>query len=295
MIQNLEAELETSKSSLAERLKQMRDLQKENDGLQNEVEKIQAEIKATATNVMEVCERRDYFSNKCDELVSNNEKLNDKVEHLRLESVTLNQEMEALKAAKERHLEEIDIIKKSNEEIQRKSSSLLKNNLAVVKERDELEKAIPNLIESSELVRDLKATIKSLEDDLESKRQAIRHLQLRSNEMKKMLMKNNTNNGDCSSQSPPPSPNLVGASGISKRESSQSPALVEDCALVSEVSLEYLRHVVLKFLTSTELDKQRQMTRAVATLLQFSAAEERKLQDYLDWKMSWFGPKPATL
>jgi len=100
--------------------------------------------------------------------------------------------------------------------------------------------------------------------------------------MNKEQMKQETNNGGLSS------------SPSSKRESSMTPPslTVEDCVFVSEVTLEYLRHVIFKFLTSTELDKQKQMTRAVATLLQFSAEEERKLQDYLDWKMSWFGSKP---
>ena len=58
--------------------------------------------------------------------------------------------------------------------------------------------------------------------------------------------------------------------------------------LVSDVTLKYLRHLIFKFLTSPEIEA-RQMTRAVATLLQFSAEEEKKLQDCLSWKMSWFG------
>ncbi|CAF1014563.1 unnamed protein product [Rotaria sordida] len=62
-------------------------------------------------------------------------------------------------------------------------------------------------------------------------------------------------------------------------------------------NFKYLKHVLLKFMTSTE-DEAIHLIRAVSTLLNFSADEERLLRETLDYKMSWFGKvsrhKPLT-
>lgn len=58
-----------------------------------------------------------------------------------------------------------------------------------------------------------------------------------------------------------------------------------------DINFKYLKHVIIKFLTSREYEAQH-LTRAVATLLKFSPEEEKLLHDTLEWKMSWFGTKP---
>lgn len=58
-----------------------------------------------------------------------------------------------------------------------------------------------------------------------------------------------------------------------------------------DINFKYLKHVIIKFLTSREYEAQH-LIRAVATLLKFSPEEEKLLQDTLDWKMSWFGTRP---
>lgn len=58
-----------------------------------------------------------------------------------------------------------------------------------------------------------------------------------------------------------------------------------------DVNFKYLKHVIIKFLTSREYEAQH-LTKAVSTLLKFSADEEKLLQDTLEWKMSWFGSRP---
>ena len=84
------------------------------------------------------------------------------------------------------------------------------------------------------------------------------------------------------------------------RESSPRPTLSPTVSLpensdpTSSVTLAYMRHVILKFLTSPEVESK-QMTRALAVILQFTKEEEKRLEAYLDWKMSWFGPKPKLL
>ncbi|XP_055384573.1 golgin subfamily A member 1 [Condylostylus longicornis] len=61
--------------------------------------------------------------------------------------------------------------------------------------------------------------------------------------------------------------------------------------IMDEVNFKYLKHVIVKFLTSREVEA-RHLIRAVATLLHLTTDEEKLLHDTLNWKMSWFGTKP---
>ncbi|XP_062136343.1 golgin subfamily A member 1 isoform X1 [Drosophila sulfurigaster albostrigata] len=65
-----------------------------------------------------------------------------------------------------------------------------------------------------------------------------------------------------------------------------------NCIIMDEVNFKYLKHVIIKFLTSREVEA-RHLVRAVSTLLQLSQEEEKLLHDTLDYKMSWFGVKPS--
>lgn len=60
-----------------------------------------------------------------------------------------------------------------------------------------------------------------------------------------------------------------------------------------DINFKYLKHVLIKFLTSREYEAQH-LIRAVSTLLKFSPEEEKLLHDTLEWKMSWFGPRPKV-
>merc|ERR1711956_181431 len=84
-------------------------------------------------------------------------------------------------------------------------------------------------------------------------------------------------------------------SHIFSHDFKDSPSPNSEPEVISSVTLAYMRHVILKFLTSPEVESK-QMTRALSTILQFTKEEELRLQAYLDWKMSWFaGPKPKLL
>ncbi|XP_041675699.1 LOW QUALITY PROTEIN: golgin subfamily A member 1 [Drosophila eugracilis] len=65
-----------------------------------------------------------------------------------------------------------------------------------------------------------------------------------------------------------------------------------NCIIMDEVNFQYLKHVIVKFLTSREVEA-RHLVRAVSTLLQLTSEEEKLLHDTLNWKMSWFGMKPT--
>ncbi|XP_076005568.1 golgin subfamily A member 1 isoform X2 [Genypterus blacodes] len=59
-----------------------------------------------------------------------------------------------------------------------------------------------------------------------------------------------------------------------------------------EINFEYLKHVVLKFMSSREAEAF-QLIRAVSVLLNFTRDEEDMLKQTLEYKMSWFGSKPS--
>uniref|UniRef100_A0A3P9L9C4 Golgin subfamily A member 1 n=1 Tax=Oryzias latipes TaxID=8090 RepID=A0A3P9L9C4_ORYLA len=59
-----------------------------------------------------------------------------------------------------------------------------------------------------------------------------------------------------------------------------------------EINFEYLKHVVLKFMSSREAEAY-QLIRAVSVLLHFTREEEDMLKQTLEYKMSWFGSKPT--
>ncbi|XP_023296937.2 golgin subfamily A member 1 [Lucilia cuprina] len=67
--------------------------------------------------------------------------------------------------------------------------------------------------------------------------------------------------------------------------------LIKNSIIMDEVNFKYLKHVIVKFLTSREVEA-RHLIRAVATLLKLTKEEEKLLHDTLNWKMSWFGSKP---
>nr|XP_056716927.1 golgin subfamily A member 1 [Euleptes europaea] len=59
-----------------------------------------------------------------------------------------------------------------------------------------------------------------------------------------------------------------------------------------EINFEYLKHVVLKFMSCRESEAFH-LIKAVSVLLNFSQEEERMLKETLEYKMSWFGSKPS--
>lgn len=59
-----------------------------------------------------------------------------------------------------------------------------------------------------------------------------------------------------------------------------------------EINFEYLKHVVLKFMSAREAEAFH-LIKAVSVLLNFSVEEENLLKETLEYKMSWFGSKPS--
>ena len=290
-ISALESEIERINAILQRRLIEIRDCQRSKDDLSVEVEKGQSLVQ-DLQDQLQVAERLNTaLQNDCKELTN----------QINVLKETSTESVKSVEILHEKNLRLQEENEKLNEDIvtERQECQLLSTKLTnTLKEKDDLEKSIPGLVETSELVRHLKTTVDDLEDSLEEKNQAVRHLQLRANEMKKMLQKEMKSNGIVAGPPPPlpgssspsisPSPNSVGCDQVSSS--------VTDSHPVSDVTLRYLKNVIFKFLTSPETEAK-QMTRALATLLDFSQEEEKTLSEFLEWKVSWFafGAKPKLM
>ncbi|XP_037652844.1 golgin subfamily A member 1 isoform X1 [Choloepus didactylus] len=75
---------------------------------------------------------------------------------------------------------------------------------------------------------------------------------------------------------------------------STAPSVTNNADLTDarEINFEYLKHVVLKFMSCRESEAFH-LIKAVSVLLNFSQEEENMLKETLEYKMSWFGSKPA--
>ncbi|XP_036864067.2 golgin subfamily A member 1 [Manis javanica] len=126
-----------------------------------------------------------------------------------------------------------------------------------------------------------------LEQQLLEKNKTIKQMQQRMLELKKTLQKELKIRPDnelfeVREKPGPEMPNLA-------------PAVTNNADLTTdarEVNFEYLKHVVLKFMSCRESEAFH-LIKAVSVLLNFSQEEENMLKETLEYKMSWFGSKPA--
>uniref|UniRef100_A0A224XJM3 Putative golgin subfamily protein a member 1 n=1 Tax=Panstrongylus lignarius TaxID=156445 RepID=A0A224XJM3_9HEMI len=126
----------------------------------------------------------------------------------------------------------------------------------------------------------LKSNLTRLEEELFEKNKAIRVLQQKLADMKKTLQRELKVTDNGSSTEVISNHNTITGQSITNKTNGDN-----------EVNFLYLKHVIMKFLTSREYEALH-LTKAVATLLKLSAEEECLLKDTIDWKMSWFRSKP---
>ncbi|XP_068167238.1 golgin subfamily A member 1 isoform X2 [Antennarius striatus] len=137
---------------------------------------------------------------------------------------------------------------------------------------------------------DKNRTIKQLQQRLaELKRTLQKELKLKSEpeaEGKERLPETRADKQEGVSPEPPAAPSL------SPRPPSTTVTNASDLNDSREINFEYLKHVVLKFMSSREAEAY-QLIRAVSVLLNFTHEEEDMLKQTLEYKMSWFGSKPS--
>ncbi|XP_069744447.1 golgin subfamily A member 1 isoform X2 [Narcine bancroftii] len=128
-----------------------------------------------------------------------------------------------------------------------------------------------------------------LEQQLVEKNKTIKQLLQRLAELKKTLQKELKMKPE------------MEAAEVRERSCFEVPATVSNSSTVvnnsdlsdsREINFEYLKHVLLKFMSVRESEAY-QLVKAVSVLLNFTREEESMLKESLEYKMSWFGSKPA--
>lgn len=148
-----------------------------------------------------------------------------------------------------------------------------------------LEEAERNREKMERNERILKSNLLDLEEQLSEKNKTIKVLQQRLADMKKTLQR------ELKIPSSSLDSDAEASAAILNPSSSKTVTAKHNNSREDDVNFKYLKHVLIKFLTSREYEALH-LTRAVATLLHFSPEEERLLQETLEWKMSWFGTRP---
>lgn len=165
------------------------------------------------------------------------------------------------------------------------------NGTVTVNDLDELQKVNKDL---EQQVAEKNMTIKQLQQRLvELKRTLQKELKLKPDpdaESKERLQDKSADKGvsetatSATAQAPAPGPPPI-TSNTTVINSS-------DLTDTREINFDYLKHVVLKFMSSREAEAF-QLIRAVSVLLHFTEEEEDMLKQTLEYKMSWFGSKPT--
>ncbi|KAJ8379572.1 hypothetical protein SKAU_G00003500 [Synaphobranchus kaupii] len=143
---------------------------------------------------------------------------------------------------------------------------------------------------------------KELEQQLSEKNKTIKQLQQRLAELKRTLQKELKLKPDQESEGKeklpegrvekPEGPERLYPETLPPGFSSTTVTNTSDLNDSREINFEYLKHVVLKFMSSREAEAY-QLIKAVSVLLNFSREEEDMLKETLEYKMSWFGSKPS--
>ncbi|KAM5299870.1 golgin subfamily A member 1 isoform 1-T1 [Ctenodactylus gundi] len=135
-------------------------------------------------------------------------------------------------------------------------------------------------------LRQLQKEKQDLEQQLTEKNKTIKQMQQRMLELKKTLQKELKIRPDSE------------LFDVREKPGSEMPNMAPsvtnnaDLTDAREINFEYLKHVVLKFMSCRESEAFH-LIKAVSVLLNFSQEEENMLKETLEYKMSWFGSKPA--
>ncbi|KAG4069110.1 hypothetical protein HA402_008421 [Bradysia odoriphaga] len=213
-----------------------------------------------------------------------------------LQNAEISQELSILKQELKGETAEVTELSESNQKLQQTLHEC-ETELSALRSRNEQLEVIASEQKSKTEIID------ELNKDLAEKNKSIKLLKQRLADFKKTLQnefKGSVNHTtSCLDDNPSETQNADGKT-VSIPEKVDKPtnhctdnATKNRSVVMDEVNFKYLKHVILKFLTSREVEA-RHLIRAVGTLLQLSQDEEKLLHDTLSFRMSWFGTRPES-
>ncbi|XP_071875891.1 golgin subfamily A member 1 isoform X1 [Bombus fervidus] len=272
------AKLSTATSELAHVRLTLEGERMNNSSLHLEVARLREDLESerTASATLKVCLEKE--KNEKDTALLRNAQVSQDIEIVKQEN--RQQEVENIELQNRIETLEHNLLSKSKEVEQ--AMTTLEETKQKMLELEEVEQNRKKIERNEKL---LKSSLMDLEEQLNEKTKTIKVLQQRLTDMKKTLQR------ELRVPSSSLDSDVEPSAAILKPSSSKTVTARHNSTRDDDVNFKYLKHVLIKFLTSREYEALH-LTRAVATLLHFSPEEERLLQETLEWKMSWFGTRP---
>ncbi|KFW93029.1 Golgin subfamily A member 1, partial [Phalacrocorax carbo] len=295
-LNRLQNELSSRETVSVEIAKALEETRKQREELQQQVSHLASLIK----------EKDQLIDEKCGMLLKQKEELNQLSQDHEAVLLQMHQLQSDIEASNNRAVEKEEMARKEINELklQVQECLLAREHEKNVSELEEPSRALNNKhLHSNRVVEQngevaaadiiqLQKDNRELEQQIAEKNKMIKQLQQRMTELKKTLQKELLEN--CFGESPP----LKGTEQVSDKMKLSVPnASVtvtnnSDLNDSREINFEYLKHVVLKFMSCRESEAFH-LIKAVSVLLNFSQEEENMLKETLEYKMSWFGSKPS--
>ncbi|NWI69134.1 GOGA1 protein, partial [Todus mexicanus] len=298
-LKNQQSELNRLKNELSSRetvsveiAKALEETRKQREELQQQVSHLTSLIKEKDHLIEEKCDAVQKQKEELNQLSQEREAVLLQVHQLQSDIETSNsQAVEREETARK----EIDELKLQIQELlqareQEKSVSELEESMAALDDKQFHSPENPLVEQNGEVaaadVTQLQKDNRELEQQVAEKNKVIKQLQQRMAELKKTLQKELKIRPD--SEVPE----------VREKANSEVPTASvtvtnnSDLNDSREINFEYLKHVVLKFMSCRESEAFH-LIKAVSVLLNFSQEEENMLKETLEYKMSWFGSKPS--
>ncbi|XP_053939801.1 golgin subfamily A member 1 [Cuculus canorus] len=278
-LNRLKDELSSRETVSIEIAKALEETRKQREELQQQVSYLAAVIK----------EKDQLIEEKCEMLLKQKEELNQLSQDHEAASRQMHQLQSDIEAINDQAAEKEEMARKEMEALKLQVSELEETTRALGNRH--LHSPENRLVEQNGEVAaadviQLQKDNRELEQQITEKNKVIKQLQQRMAELKKTLQKELKikPEGEVPEVREKANPEVPNASVTVTNNSDLNDS--------REINFEYLKHVVLKFMSCRESEAF-QLIKAVSVLLNFSQEEENMLKETLEYKMSWFGSKPS--
>ncbi|XP_075180254.1 golgin subfamily A member 1 isoform X6 [Anomaloglossus baeobatrachus] len=292
-LKNLEADQEKMKEELSSRetvsveiAKALEETRKQKEDLQQQMADVTALINS---NTQEMTLRKEELARKDEEaalLKGDYDTVVLKMQQLQSDLETYKSRAAQSKESAEKHVRDVTVQLQEQKEALLASESQVSSLQEEVSTLHERLHGPPAQEPNGEVtvgdIAQIQKENRDMEQQIAEKNKTIKQLQQRMAELKKTLQKElrlKPEVEDRLSPADPPPPSLTVTNNADLNDS-------------REINFEYLKHVVLKFMSAREAEAFH-LIKAVSVLLNFSVEEENLLKETLEYKMSWFGSKPS--
>ncbi|XP_027505866.1 golgin subfamily A member 1 isoform X2 [Corapipo altera] len=278
-LDRLKNELSSRETVSVEIAKALEETRRQREELQQEVSHLNALIK----------EKDQLIDEKCDLLLKQKEELNQLSQDHEAALLQVNQLQSDIETSQNQAVEKEETARKEIEELKLQVLELEESTRALNNEHfPSPENCVVEQngeVAAADVVQ-LQKDNRELEQQVAEKNKMIKQLQQRMTELKKTLQKELKIRPDSEV------PELREKANSEVPNASVTVTNNSDLNDSREINFEYLKHVVLKFMSCRESEAFH-LIKAVSVLLNFSQEEENMLKETLEYKMSWFGSKPS--